>query len=77
MIEQSDHPFLKYDNYVDCANLHKKSFNEVYNTIVKKTKIVVDNVTDNLLRKIHDRITFSRTITKRDKKEFGYFKLCD
>ncbi|BAR48154.1 hypothetical protein [Tannerella forsythia] len=71
-ISQHSHTFLKYDSYVDCANLHKKPFDEIYNAIVKNPKIVVGNITDELLREIHHKITFSTTITRKDKKEFGF-----
>ncbi len=71
-ISKIGHPFLKYDSYVDCANLHKKTFDEIYNAIVNNPKIVVGNVTDELLREIHHKITFSTTITRKDKREFGF-----
>ena len=71
LIKQCDHSFLDYDSYVDCSKLQKRPFQEVYNAIVENPKIVVGNVTDEMLRQIHLIVTCSNTISPKEKKEFG------
>ena len=57
LIKQCDHSFLDYDSYVDCSKLQKRPFRDVYKAIVENPKIVVGNVTDEMLRQIHLKIT--------------------
>lgn len=71
LIKRSDHSFLDYDSYVDCSKLQKRPFQEVYNAIVENPNIVVGNVTDEMLRQINLKITCSKTISPKEKKEFG------
>ena len=40
--------------------------------ITENPEIVVGNITDILLKKIHITITNAKTISKKDKKEFGF-----
>ena len=71
-ILQRDHPFLKYDSFVDCSQLIKWKIEYIIEVISKKPEIVVGNVTDDLLKKIHLTITFADTITSKEKKNFGF-----
>lgn len=71
LIKQCDHSFLDYDSYVDCSKLQKRPFRDVYKAIVENPNIVVGNVTDEMLRQIHLKITCSKTISPKEKKEFG------
>lgn len=71
LIKQCDHSFLDYDSYVDCSKLQKRPFQDVYKAIVENPNIVVGNVTDEMLRQIHLKITCSKTISPKEKKEFG------
>lgn len=72
LIKQCDHSFLDYDSYVDCSKLQKRPFREVYKAIVENPNIVVGNVTDEMLRQIHLKIKCSKTISKKERKEFGF-----
>lgn len=74
LIKQSDHSFLDYDSYVDCSKLQKRPYQDVYKAIVKNPKIVVGNVTDEMLRQIHLKITYNETISEKEKKEFGFWE---
>jgi hypothetical protein len=71
-ILQQEHPFLKYDSFVDCSQLIKWKIEYIIEVISKKPEIVVGNVTDDLLKKIHLTITFADTITSKEKKNFGF-----
>ena len=71
-ILQQEHPFLKYDSFVDCSQLIKWKIEYIIEVISKKPEIVVGNVTDDLLKKIHLTITFADTITNKEKKNFGF-----
>jgi hypothetical protein len=74
LIKQCDHSFLDYDSYVDCSKLQKRPYQDVYKAIVKNPKIVVGNVTDEMLRQIHLKITYNETISEKEKKEFGFWE---
>lgn len=72
LISQKNNSFLDYDSYVDCSKLHKSSFDEVYNAIVDNPKIVVGNVDNIFFEKIHQTIKEARTISLKDKRDFGF-----
>lgn len=72
LIKQQEHSFLSYDSYIDCSALQKFPFEEICKAIIQNPKIVVGNVTDELLRSIHITITTAKTISAKDKKQFGF-----
>ena len=71
-ILQKENPFLQYDSFVDCSKIRKCPSEEIQKAITENPKIVVGNITDILLKKIHITITNAKTISKKDKKEFGF-----
>lgn len=72
LIKQEEHSFLSYDSYIDCSKMQKIKFQEICQAIVKNPQIVVGNITEELLRSIHITITHAKTISIKDKKEFGF-----
>ena len=72
LIKQQDHSFLKYDNFVDCSKLHKRLIAEICNAIKENPSMVVGNVTDSFLRELQITITNAKTISIKDKKDFGF-----
>ena len=71
-IKQEEHPFLKYDSFVDCSKLHKRLITEICNAIKENPSMVIGNVTESLLRTLQITITHAKTISVKDKKEFGF-----
>lgn len=71
-IKQQEHPFLKYDSFVDCSKLHKRLIAEICNAIKENPSMVIGNVTESLLRTLQITITHAKTISVKDKKEFGF-----
>ena len=71
-IKQQEHPFLKYDSFVDCSKLHKRLITEICNAIKENPSMVIGNVTESLLRTLQITITHAKTISVKDKKEFGF-----
>lgn len=71
-IKQQEHPFLKYDSFVDCTKLHKKPIVDICNAIKENPNIVVGNVTDSFLKTLQITITYAKTISIKDKKDFGF-----
>lgn len=71
-IKQQEHPFLKYDSFVDCSKLHKRLITEICDAIKENPSMVIGNVTESLLRTLQITITHAKTISVKDKKEFGF-----
>jgi hypothetical protein len=71
-IKQEEHPFLKYDSFVDCSKLHKRLITEICDAIKENPSMVIGNVTESLLRTLQITITHAKTISVKDKKEFGF-----
>ncbi len=71
-IFQKEHPFLKYDSFIDCSKINKQPFEEICKAIISNPSIVVGNITDELLKQIHICITTAKTISTKDKKDFGF-----
>ena len=71
-IKSQEHSFLEYDSFVDCSKIRKRPFQEIYIAIINNPTIVLGNVTNELLREIHITIINAKTISPKDKKEFGF-----
>lgn len=71
-IKQQEHPFLKYDSFVDCSKLHKRLIAEICDAIKENPSMVIGNVTESFLRTLQITITHAKTISVKDKKEFGF-----
>lgn len=73
-ISASDNPFLKYDSFVDCSNLHQKATNMVMSVINNGTGRYgyVSNVSTATLTEIMDTIKYAHTIPPITKKKFGF-----
>lgn len=72
LIKQQEHSFLSYDSYIDCSALQKFPFEDIRQAIIRNPQIVVGNVTEEILRSIHITITTAKTISIKDKKQFGF-----
>ena len=72
LIKSNEHPFLKYDSYVDCSKLHKRLISEICDAIKKKPSIVIGNVSEDFLREVTSTILDAKTISMKDKKDFGF-----
>ena len=72
LIKSNEHPFLKYDSYVDCSKLHKRLISEICDAIKKKPSIVIGNVSEDFLREVAFTILHAKTISVKDKKDFGF-----
>lgn len=72
LIKQQEHSFLSYDSYIDCSALQKFPFEDIRQAIIRNPQIVVGNVTEEVLRSIHITITTAKTISVKDKKQFGF-----
>lgn len=71
-ILQKEHSFLDYDSFIDCSQLNIQPHKEIFNAIVDNPKIVVGNITPELLKNIHLTIIGAKTISVKDKKKFGF-----
>lgn len=73
-ISATDNPFLKYDSFVDCSNLHQKATNMVMSVINNGTGRYgyVSNVSAATLIEIMDTIKNAHTIPPITKKKFGF-----
>ena len=74
LIKSNEHPFLKYDSYVDCSKLHKRLISEICDAIKKNPSIVIGNVSEDFLREVVFTILHAKTISVKDKKDFGFYK---
>lgn len=72
LIKSNEHPFLKYDSYVDCSKLHKRLISEICDAIKKNPSIVIGNVSEDFLREVAFTILHAKTISVKDKKDFGF-----
>ena len=62
----------EHDSYVDCSKLHKRLISEICDAIKKNPSIVIGNVSEDFLREVVFTILHAKTISVKDKKDFGF-----
>ncbi len=67
-----DHDFLEYDSFVDCSTLHEITKENIIELIENDPTSVVGSVSDATLRSIHDTIATARTISRAQRRKFGF-----
>jgi hypothetical protein len=63
---------LKYDSHIDCSKFIYKTKKEVVEYITKYPEKVLGNVSEDVFKKIVSTITFSKTISTKEKKNYGF-----
>lgn len=72
LIDAERHSFLRYDSYIDCTTLHEKPAADFITSISENPERVVGTVADDIVAKVHEKITFSKSIAKKSKRKFGF-----
>jgi len=71
-IRVEEHDFLKYDSYINCTQLLEYSVKEIEKFIKEKPERVLGTVSEEILKKIHNTLTFAETIDNKTKKKYGF-----
>ena len=71
-IDQVNHSFLKYDSFINCTEIREFQKHNIIEFLKNNPERAVGNVSEEILKKIHNTITIAKTITAKDKKRFGF-----
>jgi hypothetical protein len=72
LIDKDRHDFLEYDSHINCAELKEFGKQEVIDFLVANPERAIGNIHEDLLKSVHYTIMTATTISKFQKKKFGF-----